>query len=137
MQSGSGAVRLLLFETKHVKRKIDTMGSSESEFEEETLLLYALYHRHTRQTTAERRFWVRPIFSRWKEYKQVYSLIASTNFSSCPSGFSSRELLAIVKLTLDPRQVAVSFELYVGLRRNRTQVYSQRSYAGSDRRPAV
>ena len=44
-RSRSGAVRLLLFQTKHVTRKIDTMdSSSESEFEEEeTLLLYALY----------------------------------------------------------------------------------------------
>ena len=50
-------------------------SSSESEFEEETLLLYALYRRRTRYRAAERRFWVRPIFSRRKEYGSYSSLV--------------------------------------------------------------
>ena len=142
-QSRSGAVRLLLFQTKHKTRKIYTMdSSSESEFEEkEMLLFYALYRCSALLATS---FYAFPFAIAslcsiaFTFHKQVYSLslIVSTNFSSLSIWFSIPRSTT-VKLTLDPSYVAVSFELYVGLHRNKTQVYSQHSYAGSDRSPAV
>ena len=42
-RSRGGVVRLLLFQTKHVSRKIDTMdSSSESDFKEETAFVCSL-----------------------------------------------------------------------------------------------
>ena len=138
-RSRSCTVHLLLFQTKHVTRKIDTMdSSSESEFEGETLLLYALYRRCALLATSFYAFFLASLcFVVFTFHKQVYSLsrMVSTSFSSLSIWFSIPRSTT-VKLTLDPSHVAVSFELYVGLRRNRTQVYSQRSYAGSDRSPA-
>ena len=130
MRSRSGAVHLLLFQTKHVTRKIDTMdSSSESEFkEEEMLLLYALYRHFAFLATSffAFSFAIASLGSvAFTFHKQVYSLslIVSTSFSSLSIWFSIPRSTTVNWLLTS--HVAVSFQLNVGLRRNRTQVYSQ------------
>ena len=138
------AARFVSYNSKQsVIRKIDNMdSSSESEFEEETLFLYALYHRCALLATS---FYVRIFFC-----YSVFMLhrIHCPQAGILPEPNSFHQLLfpvhlvfhpetTTVKLNLDLSHMVVSLKLYIGLHWNRTQVYSQHSYAGSDWSPAV